>query len=60
MYSVDGEFIQTFPSIAMASKKTGILQQGIGCCCKCKYGYKTAGGYVWKYHEGSVTNVYSG
>lgn len=60
MFSTDGKYIQTFPSIAMASRETGVLQQGIIGCCKCRYGYKTAGGYVWKYHKGGVTNVLHG
>ena len=57
MYSLDGEYIRTFQTIAMAAKETGIVPGHISGCCKGRYGYKTAGGYVWKYHEGSVQNV---
>lgn len=57
MYSLNGEFIKTFPSVAMASRKTGAIQGHIIGCCNGRYGYKTAGGYAWKYHKGVITNV---
>jgi len=57
MFSVHGDFIRTFPNTAIAEKETGIAKSHIWGCCKGKYGYKTAGGYVWKFHEGGVQNV---
>lgn len=54
MFSIDGEKVCSFPSIGNASKKTGIAKNGILKCCKGRYGFKTAGGYVWKYHESEV------
>lgn len=32
-----------------ASRKTGIHQSSISRCCNNEYGFKTAGGYHWKY-----------
>lgn len=57
MYSLNDEFICTFPSLHMASNKTGIIRNNISNCCKGKYGYKTAGGYKWKYHERGEKDV---
>lgn len=46
-YSLDGKYIQTFPSIIKASAKTGANDRHISCVCKGKR--KTTGGFIWKY-----------
>lgn len=38
-----------YPSIREASRQTNIPNTNISACCKGKYGYKTAGGFHWKY-----------
>ena len=48
-FTVDGKFIAQYPTIREAERQTGIDNGWISACCKGKYGYKTAGGYVWKY-----------
>lgn len=50
-FTKDGEFIAEYPSTCEAERQTGINQGQISGCCNGKYGYKTAGGYVWKYKE---------
>lgn len=40
---------QTYPSARNASQHTGIYQSSISRCCNKDYGFKTAGGYHWKY-----------
>lgn len=50
-YAIDGQLISEYKSETEASRQTGISQSQIDGCCKGKYGYKTAGGYVWKYKE---------
>lgn len=47
----NGDLFCTFESIKIASQKTGANETSIALCCKGKPHYKTAGGYVWKYHE---------
>ena len=36
-----------------AYRQTGIRQSHINACCRNKYGHKSAGGYHWKFVEGS-------
>ena len=48
-YTIDGIFIAQYPTIREAERQTGIDNVWISGCCKGKYGYKTAGGYLWKY-----------
>jgi hypothetical protein len=52
MHSVKGELLKVFPSAAEAERQTQISHCHIVSCCAGKYGFKTAGGYVWKYHSG--------
>ena len=47
-YSKEGELLNIFPSTMEAQRQTGILCQNISACCLGK-GYKTAGGYIWRY-----------
>lgn len=48
-YTLDMIFIKEYPSAAEASRQTGINHTNIIGCCNGKYGYKSAGGYIWKY-----------
>lgn len=48
-YDLNFNLIRVFDSIRSAEKETNIKNQGISACCLGKT--KTAGGYVWKYHE---------
>lgn len=47
-YDKDNIFIQEWISISKASKDLGIHKWTIICCLKNK-GYKSAGGFIWKY-----------
>ena len=54
-YTIKGEKVNTFKSIAEAWKTTGISQQSIrGCCDKISYNL-TAGGYVWRYKGDDIS-----
>lgn len=46
-YTKNGDFVNTYPTIAEASRQTGIHESGIGNCIKGRA--KSAGGYVWKF-----------
>lgn len=48
-YTIDGIFVAQYPTLREAERATGIDNSWISGCCRGKYGYKTAGGYVWKY-----------
>lgn len=50
-YSVNGDFIQVFPSVNEASRQTGIKLSNISNCCNKKPHYLTAGGYVWRWAD---------
>lgn len=45
-YSLDGRFIQSYPSAAEASRQTGIHRVNIRACCRGLY--TQSGGYIWK------------
>lgn len=47
MYSLNMEFIKSFPSIKEAGNITGINRDCISMCCNNKL--KTSGGYIWRY-----------
>jgi len=49
-YSLEGIFICEFISAREAERQTNIDISSITKCCRGK-GYKTAGGYIWKYKE---------
>lgn len=49
--NLNGEVINTFHSIREAERITGISRKGITGVCNKSYGYKTAGGYIWKYKK---------
>ena len=48
-FTTDGVFIAQYPTIRDATRQTGVDNTWISGCCRGKYGYKTAGGYVWRY-----------
>lgn len=48
MYSLEGEYIKTFGSSTEAAKEVQICYSNIIKCCTNVY--KSAGGYLWKYH----------
>lgn len=48
-YTLDMELVAEYPSAAEAFRQTGITQGNINKCCNGKYGFKTAGGYIWKF-----------
>lgn len=48
-----GNIIGTYESIREAERMTGIGRKGIMGVCNNAYGYKTAGGYIWKYKNDS-------
>ena len=48
-FTLDGEFIKTYPSTMEAERQTGIKHSSISYCCRGKQ--KTAGGFIWKYAE---------
>lgn len=48
-YNPFGLLLDTFKSAREASRITGIDVSSITNCCNGKRGYKSAGGYIWKY-----------
>ena len=48
-YTKNGDYINTFSTIAEASRQTNIGDTNIGNCLRGRY--KTAGGYVWKFNN---------
>jgi hypothetical protein len=48
-YTLDGQLVAEYPSVNEAERQTGIKHSNIVKCCNGVYGYKTAGGYIWKY-----------
>lgn len=52
-WSLDGNYIKTYPSIKHATIETGC--NDISKCCKGKY--KQSGGYVWKYKDEDSSEI---
>lgn len=50
-YTLDGEFVKEYNSIAEASKELSIDKANIGHCCMHTPNHNSAGGYIWKYKE---------
>lgn len=50
-YTLEGEFVAEYTSIAEAERKTNIKKTNICKCCKCER--QSAGGFIWKYKEAS-------
>lgn len=53
-YTLDGQFVAEYPSASEAGRQNGIGNSCISRCCKGKIGYKSAGGYIWKYKDINV------
>lgn len=49
MYTLDNQYIKTFPSISQASRDLSIKQSTISCNLIGRN--KSAAGYIWRYHE---------
>jgi hypothetical protein len=50
-FDLNDNFIKKWDSINQANKYTNIRCNHISNCCKNKYGYKSAGGYKWKFEN---------
>lgn len=51
-FDLDNNFIKEWPSTREVERVLNICHSHITNCCKTKYGYKTCGGYIWRYKEG--------
>lgn len=51
-----GEYINTYPSIAEASRQTGINVSTISSCCNRRNHNKSAGGFLWTYLDNYNNN----
>lgn len=54
-FDKNGNLINIFDGIRLAEEKTGIDNSNICACCKGKV--KSAGGYIWKYHDKGVERL---
>lgn len=50
-YSLSGNFIKEYPSVAEAGRALGKSHQNITSCCNNKPHYSTAYGYIWRYKD---------
>lgn len=50
-YDLNDNFIREWLSIQLVSKELKIVEKSIRNCCNNKYGYKSAGGFKWKYYD---------
>lgn len=50
-YDMEGNFIKTWESAKIAARGLNINHQQIGRCCRNEKYYKTAYGFIWKYHK---------
>jgi len=50
-FSLNNEFIQEYSSLSEAALSTGTKMNSIGCVCANKTGYKSAGGFKWKFKK---------
>jgi group I intron endonuclease len=50
-YDLNNNLLNTYNSISEASVKENINRSNISAVCRGADKYKTAGGFVWKYHE---------
>ena len=53
-FTLDGEFIQEFKSVAEASRKTGASKTSIAKVCRGEY--SNSNGYMWRYNSKSDEN----
>ena len=54
-YSLNEEYINSFPSIGEAAEKTGSSRDGIRDVCRCKKYSHTCGGFKWKFKNNNIT-----
>lgn len=55
-YDLNGNIVKIWSSIADASRELKMSKQSIyQCCSDCYANCKTAGGFIWKYHEDELT-----
>lgn len=50
-FTLDGELVRKWDSTRDVEKVLNISHSSITQCCKNKYGYKSAGGSIWKYYD---------
>lgn len=50
-YDKEGNFIRTFNSITDVERELGLNRSNIVQCCKRTYGFKSVGGYQWRYSD---------
>lgn len=50
-FTIDGEFIKTYPSTMQVQREIGLYHANVSRVCKGNPKYKTAHGYIWRYHE---------
>lgn len=48
-FSLSGDLIKEYPSIAEAHRQTGINKGNIGECCRYNKKYTHAGGFIWRF-----------
>lgn len=46
-YTLDGEFLNEYPSVIEAERQTKVSDSQISKCCRMTHKYKSAGGYLW-------------
>ena len=50
-FTMDGKLVKKWETTIDVEEELGISHSAISACCKNKYGYKSAGGYIWKYYD---------
>lgn len=48
-YTKDGYILKVWDNAKLAADTIGTFHQTISKCCKRRYGYKSAGGFTWRY-----------
>ena len=56
-FTKQGVFIKKYNSATEVANTIKISPQHISGCCKGRYGFKSAGGFVWKYYKGFFLGV---
>ena len=51
-YDLNGCFLKEWASIREITRQLGYNRKSISYCCRQKYGFKTAYGYIWKFKKG--------
>ena len=50
-YTLDGQFVDEYPSTAEVTRQLGINQSNVSACCRGAKNHSTAGGFIWRYKE---------